>query len=80
MKNIKSIKILSVIIGLFIIVIGCKDDYDDITSLTPGADATVPVIKMTYPVEGTKIKVLEPVISINSIFVFSDDIEIKEVK
>ncbi len=80
MKNIKSIKILSVIIGLFIIVIGCKDDYDDITSLTPGADATVPVIKMTYPVEGTKIKVLEPVISINSIFEVSDDIEIKEVK
>lgn len=58
------------------LTISCNDGIDPITPVDPGADESAPVIKVTYPLEGTKIQVLDLVTSINIKFEVVDDIEI----
>ena len=61
MKNIKLICASLVAVFLFY---GCDQGIDAITQVDPGTDATAPQIKVNYPTEGVKIKVLEVVTSI----------------
>src|SRR5690606_27247233 len=49
---------------------------DPLTQVDPGADESAPVVVISYPAEGTQIKVLEPVTSITIDFVEIDDIEV----
>lgn len=58
----------------------CNDGIDSITPLAPGADETAPQITVQYPLEGTQIRVTDPVTSINIRFVVTDDIEIVSIK
>src|SRR5690606_18028558 len=51
----------------------------DISKVSPGADETAPVVTVSYPTEGTKIKVNEDVATINIAFEVTDDIEIATV-
>jgi len=75
MKGLKFI-----IPGLLLVLFSCKDSYiDDISRVNPGPDETAPVVNVTYPAEGTKIKVNEDVTSITINFEVTDDIEISTV-
>ena len=70
-----------VLIGLTVLVFtgACNEGIDPISRVEPGPDETAPVINVTYPVEGTEIKVVEVLTSINIKFEVTDDIEVKEV-
>lgn len=57
----------------------CNEGIDPITAVDPGPDETAPVINVTYPAEGTEIKVAEALTSINITFEVTDDIEIKSI-
>ena len=59
---------------------GCNEGIDPITALDPGPDADAPAVTISFPVEGTKLQVLEAVASINIKFEVTDDIEIGSVK
>lgn len=58
---------------------GCEDGIDPINKVAPGPDEAAPVINVTYPVEGTEIKVVEVLTSVNIRFEVTDDIEIKTI-
>ncbi len=60
-------------------VAACKEGIDPITPVDPGPDLTAPVISVTYPVEGTKIKVAEALTNVNIKFEVTDDIEIQTI-
>ena len=68
--------------GLLIIlfIASCNDGIDPITEVIPGADATSPVVVIKAPLEGTKFKVNDPLISVNVEFEVTDDIEVGSVK
>jgi len=75
----KTNRLLIVLAGL-ILVWSCKDGFiDDITAVSPGADVTAPVVTIAYPQEGTEIKVIEVLTSVNIRFEVTDDIEIKTI-
>ncbi len=78
MLSMKGLKLI--IPGLLLVLFSCKDSYiDDISRVDPGDDMTAPVVNVTYPAEGTKIKVNEDVTSIAINFEVTDDIEIATV-
>lgn len=59
----------------------CKDGYiDEIEPVAPGADESSPMVMINYPTEGTLIRVLEDVATIQIKFEVTDDIEIGDVK
>jgi len=73
MKHIiNSIYSLVIIFVLF----SCNKGIDDITTVNSGPDETAPSVKIVYPAEGTIIKVMEKVTSIDIKLEASDDIEI----
>jgi hypothetical protein len=76
MKTIKQILLGLVIIAF---VTGCNEGIDPISSVDPGADASAPVVAVTYPADGTEIKVAEILTSITIKFQVTDDIEVKSV-
>jgi hypothetical protein len=76
MKTMKKI-IFGVMAWAFIA--GCNEGIDPITFVEPGPDESAPVVNVTYPVEGTEIKVVEPITSININFEVTDDIEIMNI-
>lgn len=58
----------------------CSDDYiDKVKSVPAGADEAAPHITISYPQEGTLIRVSEDITSINIQFTAMDDIELKTV-
>lgn len=62
------------------LTLGCDDSYiDSIKSVSAGDDESAPVINVTYPMEGTEIKVVEVLTSVNIKFEVTDDIEVKSV-
>src|SRR5690625_8044210 len=69
---------LLLLIGL-IGIVGCDKGIDSITAVTPGPDESAPEVTITYPQEGTQIRVLEEVTSITIKFEVTDDIEIAAV-
>ncbi|MCM4167422.1 hypothetical protein KCTC52924_01083 [Arenibacter antarcticus] len=76
MKNLKLI--CASLIAVFFFY-GCDQGIDAITQVDPGTDATAPQIKINYPTEGVKIKVLDVVTSITIDFEVTDDIEIAKI-
>ncbi len=66
---------------LLILAFGCNDDgyIDPVTPLDPGPDQEAPEVNIKFPLEGTKLQVLETVTSIDIRFEASDDIELDEV-
>lgn len=78
MKKIN--KILVAIFSLLMILTSCNDGIDPITSVNPGIDKSAPVVNIKYPLEGTKIKVREDVVSIKIDLEVTDDIEIDAIK
>lgn len=70
-----------IIIGSLAMVfaVACNKGIDPISYVDPGPDTVAPVVTINYPIEGTKIRVDEPVTSINIKFVAADEIEIKSI-
>lgn len=60
-----------------VFAVGCEMGIDPISAVDPGPDTAAPVVTISYPIEGTKIRVDEEVASINIKFVAADDIELK---
>lgn len=75
----KAIKNIFSGIVLLLFLSGCDQGIDGITQVTPGADLSAPMVKINYPTQGTKIKVLEAVTSITIDFEVTDDIEVASV-
>lgn len=76
----KPIKQIMLFICLMAAFAACEDGYiDEITAVDPGADATAPVVSISFPVDGTEIQVFESVTSVNIQFEVTDDIEIQTV-
>lgn len=76
MRTIKNILAAIIILGM---IGACNEGIDPITKVAPGADASAPVVTVTYPAEGTEIKVAEILTSVNIKFEVTDDIEIKSI-
>ncbi|MBN7813692.1 LamG domain-containing protein [Algoriphagus sp. H41] len=67
--------------GLAALSFACKDSYiDEITPVAPGADSASPEVTVSFPSEGTMIRVTEDVTSIDIKFEVRDDIEIGAIK
>jgi len=76
MKTIKSI-LAALLIA--VLALSCDDGIDSISSVAPGSDESDPSIVISYPSEGTQIRVKENVTSVNFQFEVTDDIEIQKV-
>jgi hypothetical protein len=82
-KNYKQMKRNShfLLAALVLLSFACKDNYiDEITPVAPGADEASPEVTVTFPSEGTMIRVTEDVTSIDIKFEVRDDIEIGSIK
>lgn len=67
--------------GLLFLGSACKDSYiDEIAPVAAGSDEAAPEVTVTFPSEGTMIRVTEDVTSIEIKFEVRDDIEIGEIK
>ncbi len=69
----------SILISLLIVISACDNGIDPISYVAPGNDEAAPAVVISYPAEGTKIKVKESVTSIKIQFEVTDDIEIKDI-
>lgn len=76
MKLFKNILIAMIAL---VFAAACDDGIDPITAVKPGVDETAPVIKINYPTEGTIIKVLDLITSIDIDIEVTDDIEIGSI-
>ena len=76
MKNLKYIFSSLMAITLFY---GCDQGIDDITQVSPGADASAPQITVNSPTEGQAIKVFEEVTTLDIDLEVTDDIEIANI-
>lgn len=74
-------KFLKYIIVFFVMlpIVSCNDGIDAITEVDPGADATAPVVTIKAPLNGTKFKVNDPLISVDIEFEVTDDIEVGSI-
>lgn len=77
MKNLKNI--VSCLVAV-LFMYSCDQGIDEITQVDPGEDVTAPAVKINYPKEGLKIKVLATLADITIDFEVTDDIEVKDVK
>ena len=75
----KNFKYIAFALLLLVLAFACKSGIDPISFVDPGPDSANPVIKITYPLDGTKIQVPELITSINIQFEATDDIELKSV-
>jgi len=71
----------NILIGLITLVtaFACNSGIDGISPVEPGADGSGPVVNIIYPTEGTTVKVMEVVTSINIKLEVTDDIEIGSI-
>lgn len=70
-----------ILAGLLVLTVACKDNYiDEITPVAAGTDETAPEVTVSFPSEGTMIRVTEDVTSIDIKFEVRDDIEIGDIK
>lgn len=66
---------------MLLVSFGCTDSYiDEIVRVEPGPDVTAPEVTITFPLEGTLIRVVEDVTPININFEIVDDIEIESIQ
>jgi Concanavalin A-like lectin/glucanases superfamily/Bacterial Ig domain len=76
MKTVKSFFVGLLVLG---IVGACNEGIDPISSVDPGPDQSAPVVNISYPGEGTLIRVTEAVTSISIEFEAIDDIELQSI-
>lgn len=62
-----------------IIAFSCNDGIDPITAVAPGEDLEAPAVAISYPLEGTLVRVKEDVAPITIQFESTDDIEIQKI-
>ena len=68
-------------LAVLFLLTGCENEgIDPITKVDPGEDVASPVVTINYPQEGTTMKVVEEVSSINIEFNVVDDIEVAEIE
>ncbi len=72
-------KFFIAVFSFIFLLFSCDDGIDAITQIDPGSDSGAPVVVLKYPVEGTKIKVNDPVVAITIEFEVTDDIEVKDI-
>ncbi len=67
------------ILGIFTLffALACNKGIDPISSVAPGVDESAPVVKITYPADGTEVSDMDTAVNIK--FDVTDDIEIKTV-
>ena len=75
----KTLKYISAFLVILVFTVSCNEGIDPITFVSPGADATAPVVTVKYPTEGVKIQVPELLATINIEFEVTDDIELKSI-
>ena len=75
----KKIKLILGFLVAVMLLYSCDNGIDAITQVDPGADATAPTVTVNFPLEGTTIKVLEVVTTIEIDFEVTDDIEVANV-
>jgi len=75
----KTLKYISAFLVVLVFTVSCNQGIDPITFVSPGTDATAPVVTVAYPTEGVKIQVPELLTSINIQFEVTDDIELKSI-
>ncbi len=73
-------KFLGLLLTIFLLASCDYDNIDPITEVDAGADAGAPEISISYPLEGTTIKVIEETTSINIKFEVTDDIEVDNIE
>src|SRR5690554_2319859 len=77
---LKMKKLNNLMITILLLSVSCTDSYiDDLKSVVPGPDEEAPAVSITYPQEGTLIRVTEDVTPIDIQFTVTDDIEIQEI-
>jgi hypothetical protein len=76
MKILKNI--LFAVCAAFITA-ACNEGIDPISRVEPGEDQSAPVVKITYPLEGTRVQVTEDVAPIDIQFEATDDIEVEKI-
>lgn len=75
MKNFRYLLVALLGIGLG----SCAYDLDPITVVAPGDDVSAPSVTISYPTEGTLIRIPEEIASVVVKFESTDDIELKSV-
>lgn len=75
----KVLKYITAVASLAFLAVACNEGIDPISNVAPGPDETAPAITITYPLEGTEIKVASEVASVNIQFEVTDDIEVQLV-
>ena len=76
-KTIKSF--LGILLTALVFTSCSYDGIDPLTEVDPGADAGAPQVTIKYPLEGTTLKVVDAVASVNVEFEVIDDIEVENV-
>ena len=64
---------------IIVFMMGCDEGIDPITYVAPGPDEAAPVVNITFPNEGTLIRVKEDVTPLDIKFTVTDDIEIQNI-
>lgn len=75
----KILKYLIVASLLMVLAISCNKGIDPISSVAPGPDTAAPSVLITYPIDGTPIRVPDSITTVTFKFEASDDIELKKV-
>lgn len=75
----KILKYLLVPAAIIAVIAACDEGIDPITAVPPGDDTASPTVNITYPAEGTLIRVKEEVTPIDIRFEVLDDIEIQTI-
>ena len=75
----KILRLITYAVTTAVLAIGCDEGIDPISHVPPGEDVNPPTIEITYPVEGSRIRVKEDVMPIEFRFHAEDDIEIVSV-
>ena len=65
--------------SLLITAFSCNDGIDPITPVAPGDDTSAPTVTISYPIEGTLVRVKDDVAPITIQFEAVDDIEIQKI-
>lgn len=75
----KIFKYLIVVAAVAAVIAACNEGIDPISAVPPGDDTASPTVNITYPGEGTLIRVKEEVTPIDIRFEVVDDIEIQSI-
>lgn len=74
-------KSYSILAALLLGLGSCTESYiDEIIKKDPGPDVTAPVVNISFPLDGTKIRVVEDVTAIDINLEVVDDIEIASIQ